>query len=202
MKRLLIALIASSFIWATAQSPTGSGLSPKDVVERLWKEATEGKLLTPDGWNEISPLFVTLEAFPVNASVQIVSNNWGVGHSSVRNDTAEVDMEYTDVGTVDPSLKYSPPPRTRSYKTDETAMVFHLVFVPTHWTMFKSDGKALTGKEERTGPLEWQIQEPVGLPWTTVNTAIRYVLEKREIATDPALRKNADETLHALLKLH
>jgi hypothetical protein len=192
MKRLLIALIASSFIWATAQSPTGSGLSPKDVVERLWKEATEGKLLTPDGWNEISPLFVTLEAFPVNASVQIVSNNWGVGHSSVRNDTAEVDMEYTDAGTVDASLKYSPPLKTRSYKT---AMVFHLVFVPTHRTMFKSDGKAITGKEERTGPLEWQIQEPVGLPWTTVNTAIRYVLEKRETATDPALKKNADETL-------
>jgi hypothetical protein len=199
MKRLLIALIASSLIWATAQSPTGSGLSPKDVVERLWKESTEGKLLTPDGWNEISPLFVTPEASPANASVRIVSNNWGVVHSSVSNDTAEVDMEYTDAGTVDASLKYSPPPRTGFYKT---AMVFHLVFVPTHWTMFKSDGKAITGKEERTGPLEWQIQEPVGLPWTTVNTAIRYVLEKRETANDPALKKNADETLHRLLKLH
>jgi hypothetical protein len=202
MKRLLIVLIASSLIWATAQSPTGSGLSPKDVVERLWKEATEGKLLTPEGWNEVSSLFVTPEAFPANASIRIVSNNWGVGHSSVSNDTAEVDMEYTDAGIVDASLKYSPPLRTGSYKTYKTAMVFHLVFVPTHWTMFKSDGKTITGKEERTGPLEWQIQEPVGLPWTTVNTAVRYVLEKRETATDPAIIKNADETLHRLLKLH
>jgi hypothetical protein len=131
--------------------------------------------------------------------VRIVSNNWGVEHSSVSNATAEVDMEYTDAGTVDASLKYSPPPRTGSYKT---ATVFHLVFVPTHWTMFKSDGKTITGKEERTGPFEWQIQEPVGLPWTTVNTAIRYVLEKREEATDPVIRKNADETLPRLLKLH
>jgi hypothetical protein len=35
-----------------------------------------------------------------------------------------------------------------------------------------------------------------------VNTAIRYVLEKREKATDPVIRKNADETLARLLKLH
>jgi hypothetical protein len=199
MKRLLIALIASSLIWAIAQSPTGSGLSPKDVVERLWKDATEGKLLTPEGWNEASPLFVKRETFPANASVQIVSNNWGVEHLSVSGDTAEVDMEYADAGIVDATLKYSPSLRTRSQKT---AKVFHLVFAPTHWTMFKSDGKEITGKEERTGPMEWQIQEPLGLPWTTVNTAIRYVLEKRETATDPAIRKNADETLDKLLKLH
>ena len=199
MKRLLIALIAFSLIRATAQSPTGSGLSPKDVVERLWKDATEGKLLTPEGWNEASPLFVKHEAFPANSSVQIVSNDWGVDHFSVSGDTAEVDMGYAEAGIVDATLKYSPPPRTRSQKT---AMVFHLVFAPTHWTMFKSDGKEITGKEERTGPMEWQIQEPVCLPWTTVNTAIRYVLEKRENATDPAIRKNADETLGRLLKLH
>jgi hypothetical protein len=199
MKRLLIALFAFSLIGATAQSPTGSGLSPKDVVERLWKDATEGKLLTPEGLNEVSPLFVKHEAFPANGSVRIVSNNWGVDHFSVSGDTAEVDMGYADAGIVDATLKYSPPLKTRSYKT---AMVFHLVFVPTHWTMLKSDGKAITGKEERAGSLEWQIQEPVGLPWTTVNTAIRYVLEKRETATDPALKKNADDTLHRLLKLH
>src|SRR3984893_6858176 len=148
----------------------------------------------------IAPLdSVQHDAFPENSAVRIVSNNWGIEHSSVSNGTAEVVLEYWEAGTVDASLKYSPPLKTRSYKT---AMVFHLVFVPTHWTMFKSDGKAITGKEERTGPLEWQIQEPVGLPWTTVNTAIRDVLEKRETANDPALKKNADETLHRLLKLH
>jgi hypothetical protein len=199
MKRLLILLIASSVIGATAQSPIGTGLSPKEVVDRLWKEATEGELLTPDGWNKASQLFVDHEAFPANGSVRIVSNNWGLGHSSIGNDTAEVDMEYTDAGTVDGSLRYSPPPRTGSYKT---AMVFHLVFAPTHWTMFKSDGKTIIGKEERIGPTEWQIQEPAGLPWTTVNTAIRYVFEKREKTSDPTIRKNADETLSRLLMLH
>lgn len=199
MKRLLIALIVFCVIGATAQSPTGSGSSPKDVVERLWKDATEGNLLTPGGWNETTQLFVKHETFPTNAPVQIVSNNWGVDHISMSGNTAEVDMGYADAGIVDATLKYSPPPLTRSQKT---AMVFHLVFAPTHWTMFKSVGKEITGKEERTGPTEWQIQEPTGLPWTTVNTAIRYVLEKRDSATDPTIRKNAEETLGRLLKLH
>ncbi len=198
MKRLLIVLIMCSIVGATAQSPMGSGLSPKDVVERLWKEATEGKLLTPDGWSQTSRFFVQHNAFPANGSLRIVSNYWGVDHSSVSNDTAEVDMEYADAGTVDASLMYSPPRSSGSYKT---AMVFHLVFAPTHWTMFKSDGKVITGKEERTGPMEWQIQDAAGLPWTTVNTAIRYVLEKREKSTDPVIRKNADETIARLLML-
>jgi hypothetical protein len=127
--------------------------------------------------------------------VRIVSNYWGVEHSSVSNNTAEVDMGYADAGTVDASLRYLPPPSAKYYKT---GLIFHLVFAPTHWTMFKEDGT----REERIGPMEWQIKEPIGLPWTTVNTAIRYVLEKREKATDPAIRKNADETLARLLKWH
>ena len=86
---------------ATAQSPTGSGLSPKDVVERLWKEATEGELLSPDGWNRASRFFVQHEAFPEDSAVRIVSNNWGIEHSSVSNDTAEVVLEYWEAGDRD-----------------------------------------------------------------------------------------------------
>jgi len=37
--------------------------------------------------------------------------------------------------------------------------------------------------------------------WTTLNTAIRYVLEKRKAMSDPIARKNADQTLSKLLKM-
>jgi hypothetical protein len=40
-----------------------------------------------------------------------------------------------------------------------------------------------------------QVQEPAGRPWTTVNTAVRYVLEKCGKATDQVIRKSADRTL-------
>ena len=199
MKRLLIALIVSSVIAASAQSPTGSALSPKDVVDRLWKKATAGELLRPDGWNGASGFFLHPVDFPGDSAIRIVSNYWGVEPSFVKNDTAEVDVDYAEAGSVDSSLRYSAPPKTGAYKT---ALVFHLVLAPTKWMMFKGDGRTVTGQEERKGPTEWQIKEPAGIPWTTVNTAIRYVLEKREEATDPAIKKNADETLAKLLRLH
>ena len=199
MKRLFIVLVAVLALRVSAQSPLGSGLSPTSLVERLWKEATEGELLTPDGWNRASRFFVHHDTFAENSVLRVVSNNWGIEHSSVHNDSAEVVLEYWEAGTVDASLRYTPPTKTDFYKN---AVVYHLILAPTHWTMFKSDGKVITGKEERTGPDEWQIKEPTGLPWTTVNTAVRYVLEKREKSKDPVIRKNADETLARLLKLH
>jgi hypothetical protein len=39
-------------------------------------------------------------------------------------------------------------------------------------------------------------------PATLLNTAVRYVLERRERSKDPVIIKNADETLSHLLKLH
>jgi hypothetical protein len=51
-----------------------------------------------------------------------------------------------------------------------------------------------------TGPRAWQIEGPQGAPWTTVNTAIRYVLEMRAKAKDPQIKRNADDTIGQLLK--
>lgn len=156
-------------------------------------------LLTADGWNRVSGFFFQQSPSPGNSVVRVVSNYWGVGHASVDNDAAEVDVEYSDAGKIDSLLQYSPPLKTPFYKT---ATVFHLVFAPTKLTMFKSDGKTFTGREDRPGPREWQIKDSPGLPWTTVNTAIRYVLEVREKTSDPTVKKNADETLTKLLRLH
>jgi hypothetical protein len=48
----------------------------------------------------------------------------------------------------------------------------------------------------------WKVKGSPGDPWTTVNTAIRYALEMREKATHPAIKKNADQTIAKLLRLH
>ena len=47
-----------------------------------------------------------------------------------------------------------------------------------------------------------QIDDSRGIPWTTVSTAVRYVLEMRDNTADPTIKKNADETLAQILKLH
>lgn len=128
MKRLFILFVAVFVIRLTGQSALGAGLSPVGVVDRLWKEATEGQLLTPDGWNRASRFFAHHDSFPQRSAVRIVSNNWGIEHSSMHDDGAEVVLEYWEAGTVDGSLRYTPPAKTNSYKN---AIVYHLILAPT-----------------------------------------------------------------------
>jgi hypothetical protein len=51
------------------------------------------------------------------------------------------------------------------------------------------------------GPGQWRIEGPVPEPHLTVDTAIRYVAELRASVKDPAIRRNADNTLAALKRL-
>jgi len=77
--------------------------------------------------------------------------------------------------------------------------LYHLVAVPAYSTMHSSDGKV---SKKPVGARFWQIQGPPGAPWTTVNTAIWYVLEMRAKTADPVIKKNVDQTLAELMTLH
>ena len=172
--------------------------SPRDVVERLWSMAMRGELLTQEGWNRAAGFFTIPQPRPNNTPILVVSNYYGVNSEQRTESTADVQMEYADCGQIDRQLRYSPPPKTRAYKT---AFGYHLVCVPTYMMMYGSDGKTLLEKKP-TGATAWQIEGRPPLPWTTVNTAIRYVLEMRDKATDPVAKKNADTTLAKLRTLH
>jgi hypothetical protein len=203
MKRLLIfALLAVLDALAAsgqAQAPTLSGISPRERVEQIWKLATEGELLTPEGWRRYSGFLLHPEPPPGNKVIRVVSNYWGVQAVLAKGSDMEVTVDYAEAGQIDSKLRYTPPPPT---PFAGTGLIYHFVLAPTHWTMLMSDGKVVTGKEERTGPADWYITGSPGLPWTTVNTAIRYVLEMRQKTTDPVVKKNADQTLAKLMKLH
>ena len=67
--------------------------------------------------------------------------------------------------------------------------------------MYGPDGKTLVEKRA-TGALVWVIKGAQGPPVTTVNTAIRYVLEMRQKTTNQIIKANASQTLAQLLKLH
>ena len=202
MKRVLIlallAVLDALAVSGQAQAPRQSGRSPREIVEQLWKLATEGELLTPEGWSRYSGLFLHPEPPPGNKVIRIVSNSWGVEGVLAKGSDMEVAVDYAEAGQIDSRLRYTPPPPPFV----RTGLIYHFVLAPTHWTMLMSDGKVITGKEERTGPAESQITGSPGPPWTTVNTAIRYVLEMRQKTTDPLIKKNADQTLSKLMKLH
>lgn len=207
------ALVALAFALGTLSgypqiSATGQVWTPDKVVENVWKLATQGDLLSPEGWDKMARGFF-LHPAPSPGSklnlikptgdkvILVVSNGWGIVNTSVEGSKARVAVEYYDAGRIDAKLRYTP--GKEPDPIGKTEMLYTLVFAPTHWETYKGNGLEIA--EVRTGPDGWQIETPQGPRWTTVNTAIRYVLEMRNKTTDPAVRKNADETLTRLLQL-
>ena len=219
MKRFLIfALMIGLGVSAAARciSDTGKPVedsvkSPQQVVEELWEIATQGTLLTPDGWNKTARGFAdypvpspgsTIVRDPHSSPkpILVTSNDWGVLSCTITGNSAEVVVEYYDAGRIDPLLRYSP--GQDFGPMGKTAMQFTLVFAPVHYPSYTSEGNVLKVDKIITGPAAWQIEKTPAFRWTTVNTAIRYVLEMRAKTGDPAIKKNADETLEKLLKRH
>jgi hypothetical protein len=175
------------------------GMSPSEVVDQIWLLATQGELLTPDGWQRAGRFFTKPIPYPSNEVIQIMSNYWGPASvTSSNNQRAEVFLGYLDLGKIDPALRYSDAPEPHYMKM---AMSYHLVLVPGYIGISVPDGKGLLDKKP-TGKCVWQIEGSQGTPWTTVNTAIRYMMEARDKARDGAIRRNADQTLSRLKLLH
>ena len=53
------------------------GRTPKEIVDEVWRLATQGELLTPEEWHVASGFFTEPTPFPANEKILIVSNDWG-----------------------------------------------------------------------------------------------------------------------------
>lgn len=200
MNRFLLTILFFSIgaIAALAQTPMSFWHSPEKVVEHVWEMAVTGDLLTAEGWDRASGYYTKPNPPVLDKSFDVYSNYYGLDSVSIKGDKAEVVMDFDNAGRIDSNLHYSPPPRTNAFKT---GLVFRLSLTPSYMQMFGPDGKTLVERKP-TGDSAWKIDEQAYRPWTTVNTAIRYVLEMRTKTTDPVIKKNADETIAKLLTLH
>lgn len=172
--------------------------SPVWIVTELWNAATRGDLLTREGQDKVALLFVKL---PDNykSGVTVVSNEWGRPFIiSSTDSTAKVGVYYWPAGQIDSRLRYIPSPNT-SY--GKFAVAYTVVLKQTFYSGVGSNGQV---EKKKPGDKVWRIEAPEfpPFPFTTVNGAIRYVLEQRAETKNPEIRMNADATLTALLKLH
>lgn len=108
-------------------------------------------------------------------------------------------MEYTDLGQIDSKLRYTEPKKAKAYKT---SFEYRLSLIAGRLVNYGPDGKTIVSEKEVPDYKVWRIIGPPEKPWTTVNTAIRYVLEQRQKTTDSEVSRNADQTIAKLLKLH
>jgi len=109
-------------------------------------------------------------------------------------DTAEAVVGFTSLGSIDNALHYTQRLKTHFGKR---VSAYHLVAVPKYTMMYAQTEGHLISKRP-TELAFWEIKGSQGRPFTTVNTAIRYVLNRGTRAQQPVIRKNADEALHIL----
>jgi hypothetical protein len=195
---IVVALVTSARWRQDSVAWEASANSPTETVETLWIMASAGELLTAEGWQEASGFF-TQPLPPPKPGIRVVSNIWGpagppkkfAGFANV------VSVGCRHWGTIDSALRFTPAPKTDAVKESDG---YSLVFAPEHFRTIEN-GKLV--QHEQTGKYKtWQIAHPLDMPFTSVNTAIRYILEKRAKTTDPVIKQNADKTLAALLRLH
>jgi hypothetical protein len=178
----------------TAQSQKTDAKSPKEVVEQFVKMETEGGRLTPDGWREASAYFVHPSPFTPDAKVVLIGKSYSVWDPmKMPSGTTTVSVEINLLGQLDSALRFTPPTR-RFYKNSR---YFNLILTDRHLEL---GGKGEKSKEV-TGPERWMIDGPSDTLMLNIVTAIRYVSEARDKATNPSMKKNADSTLIRLKSL-
>ena len=74
--------------------------------------------------------------------------------------------------------------------------------VAYHLVISTPSRNSADGSDEKAQSAVWKIADPRGLPWATVDGASHFVTAMRDKSKDPAVTKNADETLIKLAALH
>lgn len=201
MKLRLLRLILSFTIifvgFSFAQTLSVPSESPRNGLETLWKMAATGDLLTPDGWKRAGAYYVNPAPWTGNKTVLVVSDDYALDSVSKKGAKLNAVVICEQLGQIDSALRYTLAPPSPYFKS---GLGYDFETVPSHMLFVGPDGK----QEDRINPkwTYWKIVGPQGNPWTTVNGAIRYVVEMQRKTTDPVLKRNAERSLALLLKQH
>ena len=177
--------------------------SPKEVVKEFWKVETDGSRLTPEGWYRASRFFIRPAQFPLNRVVHVIANGSTdkIEETARLANWAEVSVTSNELGQVDSALRFTPSPQRGPHGVlflRGPVITFALVLTDKHWELGNDGGR--TG--ELTDSTQWLIDCSDNTQWISVDEAMRYVAELRSKTSDPAAKKNAEQTLVKLKALH
>lgn len=189
---LVLTILVLSTVNLHAEGPDVSKqCAPAQSVQELWRSATSGSTLNPQDWRNVQKGHFSQEsAWPSDGAIRIFSNEWTIVSCKSDGHKAEVVVTTAEAGLLNDSLKFIP--SQQGLFTVQKR--YNLVLAPTHWYTRKPD---LTIDREMTGPARWQV-EGAETPWTTINSAIKYILAKSLTSRDPVFKQNAGEALEKL----
>lgn len=197
MRFLLAVVLGLGATAALAQAPSSPSKSPKDVVEKIFQFETNGGRLTTDGWYKASRIFVRM--YPVAPPIKIVhvvrnGANDKVEETARTENWAEVSVSTSLLGEIDAALRFKPVPKQGAYGVlllQSTQVTFHVVLTEKQWRVNRDGGRDY----EVTSSPQWLIDCDQSDIWINRETAIRYVTDMRDKTGDPAIKRNAEETL-------
>jgi hypothetical protein len=167
--------------------------APVEVVKQFIRMELDGKQLSPNGWEEMSTLFVQPGPLPLDTID--VMKEIAVGSASIRDENrAEVSTGSFRWGQLNSKTALFEPDAMPGEKVLGN---YVLVLTDKQGKLAPDTGQA----RQVNGSLEWKISGPLRQPQISVDTAIHYVTDMRDKTTDPVTKKNANETLAKLKTL-
>lgn len=180
-------------VLSSAQPSLRSINSPKEVVERFWKMETQGGRLGPEGWRAAASYFATTVEFPKERSIGVVSNHFSVWDAMIRDNSAEV-----TVGVGGLMWKIDPEMRVHTWSDQIKGFISYKLVLTDRHSGIASDRKA----SDVNTPREWRIEKEPTTIFLTLNTAIKYLTQVRDSTDDPAIKKNAEQSIAELKRHH
>ncbi|HEY2646295.1 MAG TPA: hypothetical protein VGI34_04955 [Candidatus Acidoferrales bacterium] len=200
MKYRLIVPLALACCVAVAFAQTNGDLSrsPQDVLQRFWKVENDGSRLTENGWYEATEFFSGKPIPPpVNKIIFVVSNDCSLATTSVTATKAELYLFCLHFQRLNSKLQLEKSPTSAPNGepiVQGMLIPFKLAHSDKHWELSRGRGEP----REVKGVLEWRIDGFPSNYFLNTNTALRYVIQIRNQTTDPAIKRNADETIATL----
>jgi hypothetical protein len=176
---------------AIAQAPR-AGLKPTElVVKRHEKLILHGALLTPEGWELASKLFTAADPYPKNGEILVAwTGARAIGEEWNDGSRAQVNTKWNEYyGKIDSSLRFKTDPLGNLPELES----FTLAFVP--------EKPAATNGPDGIAQAYWKIEGPLRVRAASISYAIKYVEEISRTSNDPAIKKNATQTIKSLRRL-
>jgi hypothetical protein len=179
--------------WAAFQNFAEDLQSPKQVLEDFVKSDLDGGRLTEKGRSDLSRFFTQGSEPQKEDKIVIVSPEYDLRETASAGDRAKFQLQYRHFyGKLGSALNFEPAADKASNGVPiKEGILSSFVLV-----------RLFSPILHQTVSAEWRIDGPAPPICISLATAIRYVKEAKERATDPTLKKNADQTLAKLMKLH
>jgi hypothetical protein len=175
--------------------------SPKGVVQKLVKLDLEGSRLTPEGRRDFGNLLIlpnTTLPYPIN----IVSDKFTIDEVSSPNGEPRFNVYFPYLyGWLGPDLRFTASIHMQpgnGLKMEGASYEYQLASTPAQ----RATQPGASEIKDANQTKEWRIENAPQYGFLSLAAAIRYVTGMRDKTNDPAIKKNASETLAKLKKLH